>query len=80
MVVWKCILQKFQTALPVKPGTCDLPAKAMVFNMTQYNGYYGCTHCLQSGQQLATGERGTVHVYQYIHDNPTGPKRTSQKG
>ena len=47
--------------------------------MTQYNGYYGCTHCLQSGQQLATGERGTVHVYQYIHDNPTGPKRTSQQ-
>ena len=60
-------------------GTCDLPAKAMVFNMTQYNGYYGCTHCQQSGKQLSTGERGTVHVYHYVQTDPTGPKRTSQQ-
>ena len=60
-------------------GTCDLPAKAMVFNMIQYNGYFGCTYCLQSGKQLATGERGTVHVYQYIQNNPAGPKHTTEQ-
>ena len=27
-------------------GTCDLPAKALVYNMTQFNGHFGCTHCL----------------------------------
>ena len=31
-------------------GTCDLPAKAIVHNMTQFNGYYGCSHCTQSGE------------------------------
>ena len=58
-------------------GTCDLPAKAMVYNMTQYNGKYGCSHCLQSGKQIKVGERGTAHIYPYQCDNPDGPKRTS---
>ena len=30
-------------------ATCDLPAKAAVMNMVQYNGYYGCGRCLQQG-------------------------------
>lgn len=29
--------------------TCDLPAKALVLNAIQYNGFYGCSHCLQEG-------------------------------
>lgn len=60
-------------------GTCDLPAKAMVYNMTQFNGKYGCSHCLQSGTQLAVGARGRVHVYPYIQADPTGPSRTSKQ-
>ena len=28
---------------------CDKPAKAMVLNMIQWNGHYGCTKCLQRG-------------------------------
>ena len=59
-------------------GTCDLPAKAMVLNMMQFNGQYGCTHCTQSGKQFSTGERGTVHVYPYIQNNPGGPERNSK--
>lgn len=30
-------------------ATCDLPAKAAVMNCIQYNGYYGCSRCLQRG-------------------------------
>ena len=29
--------------------TCDLPARAMVMNCVQYNGFYGCPRCLQPG-------------------------------
>ena len=60
-------------------GTCDLPAKAMAYNMVQYNGYYGCSHCLQSGKTFKTEQRGNVHIYPYIQDNPIGPLRTSEQ-
>jgi hypothetical protein len=30
--------------------TCDLPAKALVLNSMQFNGFYGCAHCLQQGE------------------------------
>ena len=59
-------------------GTSDLPAKAMVLNMMQFNGQHGCAHCTQSGEQFSTGERGTVHVYPYIPNNPAGPERNSE--
>ena len=58
-------------------GTCDLPAKALVYNMTQFNGYFGCTHCLQSGKQLSVGPRSSVHIYPFVPSNPTGPTRTT---
>ena len=29
--------------------TCDLPAKAAVLNVVQYNGFYGCCRCKQKG-------------------------------
>ena len=31
----------------------DLPAKAMALNFTQYNGYYGCSYCLDAGVHIA---------------------------
>ena len=58
-------------------GMCDLPAKAIVHNMTQFNGYYGCSHCKQSGEQLPTSATGKVHVYPYNGTDPTGPLRTN---
>jgi hypothetical protein len=30
----------------------DAPAMAKLVNMTQYNGYYGCVHCLHPGERL----------------------------
>ena len=46
----------------------------MVYNITQYNGFHGCSHCLQSGETFKVGQRGKVHIYPYKQDNPTGPK------
>lgn len=60
-------------------GTCDLPAKAMAYNMMQYNGEYGCSHCLQKGKTFKVGERGSVHIYPYIQENPSGPKRNDDQ-
>ena len=60
-------------------GTCDLPAKAVVLNMKQYNGEYGCSHCLQTRKRLKLDTGGTVHVYPYIPSNHTAPKRTEEE-
>ena len=60
-------------------GTYDLPAKAIVYNMTQFNGYFGCTHCLQSGKQLTIGPKSSVHIYPFIASNPTGPNHTTRE-
>ena len=32
--------------------TVDLPARAIVANIVQFNGYWGCCHCLQKGKSL----------------------------
>ena len=32
--------------------TCDLPARAMVMNMVQFNGYYWYSYCMQKVQEL----------------------------
>ncbi len=37
---------------------CDSPAKNMILNTIQFNGYYGCPYCLNPGCQL-----GRRHIY-----------------
>jgi len=44
--------------------------------MKQFNGVHGCSHCLQSGEQISLDSGGSVHIYPYIQGNPTGPART----
>ena len=34
-------------------AVCDLPAKAMVLNQMQYNGYYSCNFCLDEGVSIS---------------------------
>ena len=36
---------------------CDKPAKAMILNMIQWNGNYGCTKCYQKGVSLSENEK-----------------------
>ena len=31
----------------------DLPAKAIVTNFVQFNGYYSCTYCLDKGEHTS---------------------------
>lgn len=43
-------------------GTCDMPAKCSVLNMTQFNGLYGCPKCTQPGEVISVG-RGHARVF-----------------
>lgn len=44
---------------------CDAPAKAMVQNFTQFNGFYGCGICLSRGSRVKTSERGSMTAYPF---------------
>ncbi|KXJ23145.1 hypothetical protein AC249_AIPGENE10506 [Exaiptasia diaphana] len=59
-------------------GTCDLPARCLVCNSIQFNGYYGCLRCLQSGKSIQTAKGGNVLVYPFNETDPSGPKRTKE--
>ena len=41
--------QSFTCRVALLAATFDLPARAAVMNFVQFNGYYGCSHCLQEG-------------------------------
>ena len=67
----------FTTRVILLAGTCDLPAKCLVCNTVQYNGFNGCFKCKQAGQTVKTGKKGGhVHAFPFDFDNPKGPKRT----
>lgn len=52
--------------------TCDLPARALVYNAVQYNGYHGCSHCTQRGKRFKFPNGGSSHIFPYIVDDPKG--------
>ena len=49
-----------------------MPAKALALNTIGHNGFLGCHKCLQPGVTTKT-QKGHVHTYPYVVDNPTGP-------
>ena len=57
-------------------GTCDLPARCLVCNSIQFNGFYGCLRCRQAGKSVRTQKGGHVHVYPFNEEDPSGPART----
>lgn len=57
-------------------GTCDLPARCLVCNSVQFNGFYGCLRCRQAGKSLKTRKGGHVHVYPFNEEDPSGSVRT----
>lgn len=59
-------------------GTCDLPAKAMVMNMTQFNGKFGCPKCKQEGTVIQSG-KGHTRVFPFDTSCFNGPKRTHEE-
>lgn len=60
-------------------GTCDMPAKCMVCNSTQYNGFFGCLKCKQPGISVRTSKGGIVHAFPFESSDPTGPARTHEQ-
>ncbi|CAB4023065.1 Hypothetical predicted protein [Paramuricea clavata] len=59
-------------------GTCDLPAKCLVCNTVQFNGFYGCSECKQPGESVRTDKGGTVLSFPFSQNNPKGPPRMHQ--
>ncbi len=53
--------------------TADLPARAAVQNVVQFNGFYGCSFCEQPGVTVHTSLRGHVHAFPFIPGDPNGP-------
>ena len=49
--------------------TCDAPARCMVQGISQFNGAFGCTWCLQEGTVVPKGS-GVCRVYKYKRDVP----------
>lgn len=50
-------------------GTCDLVAKCQFFNFTQFNGNFGCPHCLNPGKTESLSSGGNTHVYEYLSNS-----------
>lgn len=67
---------KYYCRVSVTTFTCDLPARAMVMNMVQYNGFYGCSHCKQKGEMIHCGT--SMYKYSKMHVGITSP--TSKHG
>ncbi len=48
---------------------CDAVARPLLQNFKQFNGEYGCGHCLHPGVQVRKGN-GTVRVYPCLEEMP----------
>ena len=55
--------------------TCDLPARAIVYNCNQFNGDYRCWFCLQKGETFKHESVGISHVFPF-KESPKDPLRT----
>lgn len=68
----------FQMFAHVVGSTCDLPARAIVQNIIQFNGAYGCTYCEEPGVNVRTSSGGNVHTIPFHHESPKGTLRTKE--
>ena len=68
--------QPFQMKVALVGCCCDLPARAVVLNTIQFNGWYGCNYCEQPGRSLSTSKGGHVHIFPFIADLPKRTKET----
>ena len=62
-------------------ATADAPAKCLLQNFVQYNGFGGCPYCLERGQTVKTSVHGHTHTYPFNRDNPVlgyGTDRTHE--
>ncbi|XP_037560291.1 uncharacterized protein LOC119437304 [Dermacentor silvarum] len=55
-IKWTCDGETFHSKVYCFTGTADAPARALMQNTVQYNGYFGCGWCLHPGKCI----EGTV--------------------
>lgn len=65
-------IASFTSKVVVICGTCDLPAKCLVCNTVQYNGFYGCCKCKSPGRTVKTSARGHMHAFPFNVDDICG--------
>ena len=51
-------------------GTADAPAKCLLQNFVQFNGFNGCPYCMERGKSVKTSAKGHTHAYPFNRDNP----------
>ena len=51
-------------------GTMDAPAKCLMQNFVQFNGFSGCPYCLHKGTSVKTSARGHSHAYPFNREKP----------
>lgn len=61
---WRLNNSIFTSTVDVIGCCVDSVARAMVQNLEQFNGLFGCLWCLHSGTQVRKDD-GTVRVYEY---------------
>lgn len=62
-------------------ATMDAPAKCLVQNFVQFNGFSGCPYCLNEGISVKTSAKGHTHAYPFDRKNPSkgcGTERTHE--
>ena len=72
------IQEPFNMKVLVICCSCDLPARAMIQNFIQFNGFYGCCSCEQPGKTVQTANGGHVHTFPYVKNSPKEPARTKE--
>ena len=46
-------------------AVADAPARCLMMDLTQFNGFYGCPCCYATGETFAISEKGNSHIYLY---------------
>ncbi|KAM7289896.1 hypothetical protein ISCGN_030024 [Ixodes scapularis] len=70
-ITWESGGHVVNTTVQIVCCCVDAPARVAVLNMKQFNGYYGCTWCLQKGTFLNGSMR-----YPVQEDGAVAPERT----
>lgn len=55
-------------------GIFDMPAKSLVLEEIQFNGFCECSYCIEAGKSVKAkdGKRGQVRVYPFNDESETG--------
>lgn len=70
MVVTSDVGKEFTLRGILLSATLDAPAKCLLQNFVQYNGFNGCPYCTEPGTTVKTSERGHTHAYPFNRKNP----------